>query len=129
MLTANSKQVNVSRSELIEKLRINLEIHKKDFEEAMQGYRIKLHSDLYDAYIASAEHVTPEALQKIRVDFNYPVSHENDYNEIIAMMKMSVDENINLDMHSFKSYVLNEWSWSQAFNGLTSMYKTYNGNN
>ena len=60
------------------------------------------------------------------VQYDCPRSYESEYTDIIAMMEMSVDATVNLDMQSFKSYVLNEWSWSRGFAATTTLYKSYN---
>ena len=46
MLQANSKSVNVARTDLLDALKTNLEIHRNDYIEAMYGYKIKLIKDL-----------------------------------------------------------------------------------
>lgn len=124
MINQNSKSVNVSRKHLLEKLEANLETHKADFAEALIGYKIKLADDLQKALWA-VEDSTPESVVNVAsVSFNPPRSFESEYIEIITMMQMSVDENINLDSSSFKSYVMNQWAWSASFNSSALMYKT-----
>jgi len=49
MISANQRSVNVNRLQLLECLKKNLEIHKKDYQEALVGYKIKLEADLAGA--------------------------------------------------------------------------------
>ncbi len=44
-----------------------------------------------------------------------PVSHEKDYVMAIRMLEMSVDKKVQLSTQEFNQYVLDEWSWKQAF--------------
>jgi hypothetical protein len=110
---------------LLEKLKQNLEIHKKDYIEACEGYKIKLAKDLEDA-LKVVQGTNPLQLKHLRaVVFNAPVNHETEYQEIIDMMEHSVDDTINLDSSDFKSYFKNEWAWSGAVNSTNSLYKSF----
>ncbi len=124
MITSGRNSVNVSRIALLEQLKKNLAIHKTDYIEALAGYKVKLIADL-KATLTKVESSTPEQVLNVSaVAFSRPISHEDDYNEIIDMMEVSVDEVINLDASSFKSYFKNEWSWSGGFNTQATMYKS-----
>lgn len=124
MITANQRSVNVNRLQLLECLKKNLEIHKKDYQEALVGYKVKLEKDLTDA-LESLSSLKETELKGFNVEFQHPVSHENSYVEVIEMMEMSVDENINLDSQSFRAFIKNDWPWSINFNSTTTLYKSY----
>lgn len=125
MIAANSKSVNVEKVALLEKLKANLQTHKQDYKEAVEGYKIKVENDFIVA-LRRVQATSAEALVGINMSMNCtpPNNHEDDYNEIIMMLEMSVDEIINLDSHSFKQYVMNEWAWSRSFTATASMYKS-----
>ena len=128
MITMHNRSVNVDRKELLKCLKVNLETHKKDYEEAVQGYKTKLIIDLDNA-INLVKTTNPHDLKSFTpVQFNFPPCHISDYEEIISMLEMSVDVNINLDSDSFKAYAKNEWSWSRGFNITANLYKSFNGN-
>lgn len=38
-----------------------------------------------------------------------PVSHEEQYEEVIQMLEMSVENEITLSKHEFQSYVQDKW--------------------
>lgn len=125
MITSSTKSVNVSRTALLEKLIANLAEHKKDYQEAILGFKVKLLVDLQQAII-DVNASEPEGLKDLEsVSFAGPISYADEYNEIIEMMKMSVDENITLDNRSFQQYVMNKWTWSDHFNNSTKIYKSY----
>ena len=125
MINSREKSVNVAKAVLLERLKANLTQHMTDYAEAVQGYKIKVESDL-KKMLKIIRSTTPEALVQRNVSLTStpPVSHEAEYKEIIEMLEMSVDEIINLDGPSFKSYVMNEWTWSRNFDMTTTLYKS-----
>ncbi len=123
MINQGRNSVNVSRVALLAKLKENVAIHKKDYEEALIGYKIKLVADIKAALLV-AEKASLEKIHLLAAPrYDYPRSYEAEYNEIIDMMEVSVDDVINLDATSFKQYFKNEWSWSSHFNSSATMYK------
>ncbi len=125
-MTLGHRVVNVDKYELLEKLKENLEIHKKDYLEAVEGYKIKLLEDLTAAK-AAVEGLQAAELKGLQaVTFNFPVSHEADYVEVIDMLEVSTDEEIELDSTSFRAYFKNEWNWSRGFEMTANLYKTFN---
>jgi len=123
MLNIHQRSVNVSRKQLLECLYENLEVHKREFAEAQTEFKERLLADLKKA-TEKVEGMTPEKLATFRFTFQYPQSHVAEYEGIIEMLEMSVDENINLDSESFKAYVKNEWSWSRGFEATKMLYKS-----
>lgn len=99
--------VKVSRVSLLQKIKANRENHRKVFEEALEGYREQAIEEL-DKMLAEAR-----AGKQIRreVGLIQPMDKTEDYDRVIAMLEMSVDETIDLDAQSFAQYVLDQWSW------------------
>jgi CO dehydrogenase/acetyl-CoA synthase alpha subunit len=123
MITQGRHSVNVSRKDLLAKLKENVAIHKKDYAEALIGYKIKLVADL-KAALEIAEKTPLEKIQSLSAPrYDYPRNYESEYNEIIDMMEVSVDDVIQLDSSSFKQYFKNEWAWSSQFNSSATLYK------
>lgn len=125
MLTLRNKTVNVPRSVLLDSIAANLEIHKAQFQEAVEVYQKRLQIELQEALDIVNGQINFDTLSKVRVTFNPPQSHEGDYIEVLEMMEMSVDENINLDSESFRAYIKNEWSWSSGLLTSIELNKTY----
>lgn len=127
MINIRQRSVNVARVELLTKLKENLEVHKVDFLEAIDGYKTKLILDL-KAKIIEVNALEPSQLEGItQVPFNYPEDHTDEYIDMIEMLEMSVDETINLDSESFKAYIKNEWPWSSRVNTANNFYKSFGG--
>lgn len=126
MMTSHNRVVTVNRIALIEKLKANLEKHKKDYEEAVIGYKEKLKYDLEQALDLVTLCQNPSDLRRLKpVRFEFPVSYETNYIDAIEMLEWSVEETIQLDQSSFKQYVQDEWSWTQSFSAVNSTYKAF----
>lgn len=123
-MRANDRSVTVDRWKLIDRLKANLELHRKDYAEAIQGYRIKLKRDLHDALFQFDDKCNAE-IENLHIEFDFPRNYEKDYLEAINMLEWSEDEKITLDLQLFRQYVQNEWSWSQSFDGINSTYKAF----
>lgn len=124
MMNIRQRSVNVDRKELLAALKKNLEIHRKDYEEALVECKDRLVKDLAAALEKAQGVKDPRKLRNWSFRFQFPQSHVRDYEDVIEMLEMSVDEIINLDQESFKAYIKNEWSWSAGFALTKSMYST-----
>ena len=117
------KQVKVSKAELKMKLAANREIHIKEFEETLQGYRDQVQAVMAEQ-MSKAEDGLDVDFRAISVLQAIPTSHEKDYDRAIAMLSMSVDDHLTLEKQDFDQLVMDEWSWKSSFDLLAS---TYNG--
>jgi len=124
MMNIRQRSVNVERFALLIKLRENLEIHKKEYAEALTEFHARLLSDLKTAVkkVESTENI--DKLRNFRINVPFPLSHAKEYEEVIEMLEMSVDDTINLDAESFKAYIKNEWAWSASFETTKMLYAT-----
>jgi hypothetical protein len=107
---------------LLDALKTNLTKHQKAYAQAVIDYRTALQIDLTAALVQAND---PKArLDKIKVDFSHPQSYASQYQNVIDMLELSVDEVINLDSPAFRAYVKDEWSWKAGFdasNRITSV--------
>jgi hypothetical protein len=126
MLNLRNKTVNVDRIELLNALKSNLEVHKAQYNEAITDYKTKLKLDVAElAETLEQEDLSISKLSKLRITFEAPADHSNDYIEAIEMLEMSVDSTIQLDEESFKAYIKNKWRWSDGFNDMLFSTKSY----
>jgi hypothetical protein len=110
--------MNFKVSELIEKIERNRSEHRAIFEEAVKGYRETMLRTL-------DEHMKEVRSGKIISGSIYveaPSDHTKDYDIILAMLKMTRDETIELDSTRFRCYVLDDWKWKRQFLQSTSAY-------
>jgi len=113
--------VQVKKTALLKILKKNLRAHKRKSNEALKIYQ--------EAYIAVMEKnleiakKTPAEIVPIN-QISLPVvqDHVTDYEKVIGMLELSVDETIELDFQEYNNYVQDEWGWSGGFNSVTMAY-------
>lgn len=111
-------EVKVKKQELLEALVKNRNVHIEDYWDAMEGYT------------NAAETLLKERLQKVRekfaVDLKFnipkPVSYEKEYDRIISMVKMSVEDELTLSSQEFAQFVMDDWGWKGAFTATNAFY-------
>lgn len=111
-------KVKVNKDDLLEVLKENRDTHRSLFLEALEGYReevIKLLTINLDNVKAGKKIVT-------FLQLPVPQDQTSEYDQIIRMLGMSVDEDFELEDHEFKCYVLDEWSWKEAVMTSNSRY-------
>lgn len=124
MMNIRQRSVNVSRVELLAKLKENLEAHRVEYAEALVEFKTRLVEDLKLASKKVNKTENVEDLKNFAFHIQFPQNHEKDYLEVIEMLEMSVDENINLDAESFRAYIKNEWNWQNTFRAAKMAYAT-----
>jgi len=110
--------VTVDRNDLLKRIKENREQHRSVFEAALKGYRTKVISEL-DKSLADAK-----AGRNFRtfIALAEPVDQTKDYDRIIGMLEMSVDQTIDLTEDQFSQYVLDDWSWKRNFTEINTSY-------
>jgi tetratricopeptide (TPR) repeat protein len=122
MMNIRQRSVNVSRQQLLVKLKENLLKHQAEYQEALIEFHKRLIDDLKLAHKQVSKVANVEELKDFSFKVSFPQNHEKDYAEVIEMLEMSVDESINLDSESFRAYVKNEWSWQKQFLAAKAAY-------
>jgi hypothetical protein len=114
----NMREVTVSKSILLDKVKHNRKEHRDLFLKAQEGYRKAVIKEL-DQMLTDAKNNKP-----IRrgISLPEPIDHTQDYDRIIAMLEMSVEANITIDDNAFDQYVLDNWSWKQLAFSTNSSY-------
>ena len=102
-------QVKVKRADLLARVRTNRDAHRTLFLKAQEGYR-KLVIEELDRMLKDAK----DGLSIRRsVTLTEPSNHIKDYDRVITMLEMSVDDTVTLDAHDFDRYVMDNWDWSR----------------
>lgn len=114
--------VKVKRVALLYKLKENLAEHRGVFEKAQGKFREAVIERL-DQMLADAR-----AGKKVRqsVGLTAPSDHTSEYDRAIAMLEMSVDEEITLTSHDFEAYVMDRWAWAAQFGATSAFYGVSN---
>jgi len=110
--------VRLKRKELLEKVKGNRANHRAVFEKALEGYR--------KAAIKELEKMLDEAKKGLRISREVrlvePMDQTREYDRVIKMLEMSMDDIIELDERGFSQYVMDDWSWKANFLETTNPY-------
>ena len=105
------------REKIVTMMKENRGKHAAIFEEAVAGYKKKA--------IAELEETLTEA-RKGRIELNIhlmpPVSHIRDYDRVIMMLELQLDNEVDLTEREFQAYVMDDWDWKRAFLTSNSYY-------
>lgn len=110
--------VKLEKKELLVVLKQNRTDHRKIFEEALEGFRVKAIEYLEKRLEAA------KAGQKFGLQFDLiqPEDHTKDYDRIIRMLEMSTDAVVEMTQHEFSMYVQDEWLWQRNWLHSNSAY-------
>lgn len=112
------KTVRLEKTRLIVIIKRNRDSHSALFEKAWSGYRdecVRLLTENLDAMKANKMHV-------VRFFEQPPENHSKDYDRVINMLEMSVDETIELTNQEFQNYVQDDWDWKDRWATANSKY-------
>lgn len=124
-------KVRINKGELLDIVRSNLEKHQAEFEAAVSGYREKLTEELDKRLtrlrdeglaVSDLDRQSRWSLQTLYQKFPAPESHTEEYERVIRMLELSVDDEIELTASSFEQLVMDEWGWKGAFAATNSRY-------
>ena len=118
MMENGEKGTRVKRDELLEVLKKNRATHRETFERATIGYRKRAIEELDISLRDACEG------KKIRrsIGLVEPMDQTKDYDRVIRMLEMSVDEVVTIEAHEFAQYVMDDWSWKEQFTASNSTY-------
>jgi hypothetical protein len=114
------ESVTVMRGDLIEKMKANRDEHRAIFEEALEGYRARA-IEILEEHL---ERIKKGKVERVAVMLPIPEDHTRDYDRVLMMLDMSVDEQIQLDERRFQQYVLDDWTWQREFLTASSNYSS-----
>jgi hypothetical protein len=113
------RTVTVDRHELIARVRANRDAHRAVFEHALDGYRQRLIDELE----RRVRDLRKGRWVKQHIGLPEPEDHTDDYDRVLAMAEMSVDDTLELDESEFAMYVMDQWRWKQSFTDSTDLYR------
>ena len=105
--------IRVDKDELLKTLNTNLENHTSTLKKAMSARNTEIKKQLSELLLLMESSVDFQA--KETITFPMPDDHTNDYERVIKMVKMSVDEVIELNESQFDQLVLDNWHWKKEF--------------
>jgi hypothetical protein len=118
--------------ELLEVLRANLKKHKKEYEEAVEGwnetiedrrkYLAKLIAKPLKNKVRKEEKEALTAYQEVLN--NKPRSHAADYEIIIDMLEFHSEDTFRIERDQFLKYKQDDWGWKTRHNQTMALYTT-----
>lgn len=145
------RQIEVSRKEILEIVKINKQKHDKILTDAIEGYwleaerslktyKINQLKELKKNYQKSVKNFKKQInkeldlVSKRRKDGifqymtnRYPEDHTDDYQSVIRKLELCVEDNVELDDDEFNQYVRNKWTWRDSFITTNSYYSQVSG--
>lgn len=111
-------KTRVNVAELLQTVQDNRAKHRAVFEKALEGYRQEGLRILEDRVKDLAAGKTPD----IRIIVNRPEDHTSDYDRVIRMLQMSVDNIFELDDRTFAQFVMDDWDWKRQWLDSSNLY-------
>src|SRR3954468_2858379 len=105
------KNLYFNKEQVLERLRENRANHEKIFLEAQEGFKAAVIKEL-EARLEAAR--KGQGISRY-LNLAEPVNQLKDYDRAIAMLEMSLDEEIELDEKQFAQYMQDDWSWKGQF--------------
>ncbi len=103
---------------LVKIVKENRSGHQALFERAQIVYRGRMIEEL-DSMLSDAK----KGLGIRRhISMPEPESHVLDYDRVLRMLELSIDDEIELDEQDFDRYVMDNWEWNRAFQTSTVAY-------
>lgn len=122
------RKVKVKRDDLLVKIKANRVTHIAEYKTACDGYREmalerieEISQELKDR-ISSLKKGQVIALVQVQFGLAVPVSHEKDYDQVVAMLEMSVDSELEISSDEFACYVMDDWEWKEQFRNSNTAY-------
>ena len=114
--------VKITKAELLGILTKNRAEHRDIFLTGQTKYR-EAAIRILDEALADAK-----AGKKIRrsIGLVAPEDHTADYDRVIRMLELSVDDTIVLTSAEFEQYVMDRWRWASQFGATVSSYGVSN---
>jgi hypothetical protein len=106
------RPVKVKKTELLAAVKANREQHRAIFLEAVDGYRTESLRLLEEKIATITNSKRPTA---ISISLYMPEDHTKDYDNAIAMIEMSVDEELEIDEAGFNQLVRDDWQWKRQW--------------
>jgi hypothetical protein len=108
----------VRKEQLLERLQVNREQHRRVFEEAMEGFRRRLEEEL-ERRLAD---VRAGRRVELYIHLEPPEDHTKDYDTVIEMVEWCTQDLIVLSRQDFRAFVRDDWQWKRDWVENTTAY-------
>ncbi len=114
MMSSNRTDIDetlMDRQGVLDVLVVNRSQHRALYERAMEGYKIQV-IELLTERLDQIKNNDPK---QVVLNLPLPEDHTEDYDEIIGMLEANLAEEILLDQHTYRTYILDKWGWSAGW--------------
>lgn len=116
----NAMKVNKATLKLI--LGKNRDNHRGLFLKAQKVYRELVINEL-DKMLKDAK---DGASIRRRINFSAPEDHTAEYDKLIGLLDLSLEDKVDLTLGEYDAYVNDNWAWSRIANTKNSAYASNN---
>lgn len=110
--------VKVRKDVLHSNVRANRDKHHAAFKTAFEGYRLAV----IEALESALEEFRAGRAERFTLNELPPKDHTKDYDRLLAMLDMSVDEEITLSATAFAQYIEDDWAWKADWIAINAKY-------
>lgn len=112
------QEIVVNKAKLIDIMKKNRAEHHDIVVEAQQGFRAKVIERLDEML-----HLAQEGKKiDINVGLRMPEDHTEDYDRVIGMLELDINETVKLDESQYSQWVQDQWGWQRSFTVSNSTY-------
>lgn len=138
------RKTKMKRLAALAKVQENHRKHVEDYREAFELYKVEVAAQL-ERNKANFEKESADLLERVLgadlskgqpavgavlpayiLSFGHlkvPVSHAKDYEQVIMMLEMEVEDLIELDSDQFACFIMDDWDWKAEFRNTSEFYK------
>lgn len=120
MRHTGSRTINVKKSDLIAKIKVNKENHIKEYAEAVIAYKEEALKQLNKLIVD----VVNGGLD-IKLNLITPIDNSKNYDKILEMFEWEVNDVVELEQSEFLEYVQDETSFAVSAKYSNSAYLKY----
>ena len=113
----HNRTVTIKKEKLIEKIKENKEAHIKEFNEAVDAYRLEAAKQL-----GEADANLKAGKLDISIRLTTPINRSSEYDKVVEMFTWEVKEEIELTQAEFNEYVHDDNDSSRSAKFANSFY-------
>lgn len=115
------EEVRVETDDLIKILKENRKRHEEEYKETFEGYKEDAIM-LLEKSLGRAK--SAKTIKDIRtsLDLMQPECHLEDYDSIIGMLELCLDDSIEVTQQEYRQYVQDKWGWKHGFALMNTRY-------
>lgn len=113
--------ITVEKKRLTETITQNREAHKKEYLEALAGYKVKL-TKVLEENLQKLNDCPEDKSFNLKLGLSTPSHHLKDYDRYLEMLEWETEDKIDITESDFRNLVQDEWSWKAGWGATLSFY-------